>query len=150
MRRKKNTTSFEVLAKLIHVYLKEEGFGGLNFRGYKETLSLYSHIDDVHLPEIYDLTTDCLLWNHYFIDLEALMELKYEEWLLEADRLKALEERANPDRILDEAIKKATERAKHYKLFVKHCKSQRIFFQKAYEHCLDMYKQGLKGFARTM
>lgn len=148
MRKQKHEATFEVIAKTIHTYLREQGLG-LNFKGMNETISHYRRLADNHLADVFEVMTDCQLWNHYFIEVEGFIEYMKEYWLLEVDKLKAYEERANPDSNLEECIKHAEERAKHFKLFANQVKGKRQFFEKAYYHCMEMYKKGSRSMTRN-
>lgn len=139
--KEKEELTFEELAKIVHQYLKEDGWR-LNFKGYKETIRRYFDMVDNHLLDVYDLAVECHLWAHYFGELEGFIAWKKEEWLLETERLKAFENIANPDPVLDRYIQMAQERFSHFRLFEKHIKTQRQFFEKAYFHCLEEYMKG--------
>lgn len=149
-RRKKKyeVYSFEDLAHVIHQYLMEDGLA-LNLSGFRDILQRYFRLQDNHLADVHEVMIDCNLWYNYFSEIEAFIQLKKEEWTLEADWLFAHEVFAEPSESLENKIQSAKERALHYGLFQKHVESQRKFFWKASDHCQKLYKRGVQAMARS-
>lgn len=149
MRRKKHAYTFEVLAKFIHGYLKEEGLT-LNFKGYRDTIREYSRLEDNHIQQIFSVMNDLHLWNHYFIEIEHFINFKRDMYELELDYLKAFVNNAEPNETLENRINTLSEKVKHFRLFSKELKNQRVFFQKAFENCLIMYQKSYRNFAKPI
>lgn len=150
LRRKKKyeALSFEELAYIIHGYMSEEGWG-LKLGGFRDVLQRYFRLQDNDLSNIHEVMIDCNLWYNYFAEIQAIMELKKEEWTLEADWLYAHEKKAEPSEALENRIQHAKLRAKHYGMFAKHIEAQKKFFWKASEHCQMLYKKGVESLARS-
>ncbi|WPS85450.1 hypothetical protein SMD22_02125 (plasmid) [Brevibacillus halotolerans] len=150
LRRKKKyeDLSFEALTKIVHGYLHEEGLE-LNFRGFREVLQRYFRLHDNDIVETHEMMIECNLWYNYFGEVQAILDVKQEEWTLEADWLFAHEKKAEPSEELESRIQRAKLRAKHFGMFSKHVESQKKFFWKASEQCQSLYKRGIKNFARS-
>ena len=138
--RKKHAYTFEVLARFIHEYLKEEGLS-LNFKGFKDTQKAYARLNDNHISEVYDVLNDCHMWSNYLQEVSHFISLKIEDIQLEVDNLSAQHDKKNPRFDLLDELDKAKEKLKHFKLFAKELKSQRQFFVKASESCYRLYKK---------
>ncbi|MBP1308732.1 DNA-binding NtrC family response regulator [Paenibacillus sp. 1182] len=141
MARRKNDSgmSFEHLAKVIHSYLLEQGWE-LNFRGFREVLRRYFRLQDHDIVEIHELMIECNLWFNYFSEVQSFIDLKKEEWSLEADWLIAQEKMAEPSEALEDRIQNAKLRAKQFGIFSNQLESQKKFFSKASGHCQSLYK----------
>ncbi|MFF2531543.1 hypothetical protein ACFVS2_21785 [Brevibacillus sp. NPDC058079] len=147
-KKKYEDLSFEALAKVVHGYLLEEGWG-LDLRGFREALKRYFRVHDNDIAETHELMIECNLWYNYFGEIQAVLDFKKEEWTLEADWLYAHEKIAEPSEQLENRIQHAKLRAKHYGMFSKHVESQKRFFWKASEHCQSLYKRGIVNYARS-
>lgn len=149
MKRKKKheAMNFEQLSKFIHKYLQEEGWA-LNFRGFRDVLQRYFRLQDHDIVEIHELMIDCNLWHNYFAEIQSFIDLKMEEYSLEADWYFAHEVKAEPSEQLENQIQRAKERMKHFSMFSKHVESQKKFFWKASEHCYYLYKRSVTAMSR--
>jgi len=141
---RKPKTRFEVVAKSVNEYLKEDGVS-LNFKGYRETLLSYQRLADHHIGEVYDLMIECVLWSNYMHEIRSFILWKRDEALLKEDYYLALEDRRNPSAELETQIQKWKGRAKDYKLLEKHLIAQYKFFIKASEQCRSAYNKSVKS-----
>lgn len=137
-----NRLKFTEMAKVINLYIKEEGFS-LTFLGYTDTIVEYLEMSNTDFERLGELALELNLWSDYFGQLQGFIEmrmLKQENKML---YLEAFYNKKTPNEDLEKQIKEAKKRFAHFKLFLKHIETQRKMFEQAHKHCLRAYTEAL-------
>lgn len=143
---KKIKISFESLAREANLFLKPDGLP-LTFAGYKETMYNYFSMHDHDILDVHNNLVECSLWAKHFSEIEALLGIYEEKYLLSVDWYRALEDYANPSAELEALYQEELRKHKMTKQLRKQVHNQKKFFEKAANHCLFLYKKAKKAYS---